>query len=413
MKASESVKNYASSVRMYTNYTVREIKKICKEIGPRPAGSESEKKAQEYIADQMRTAADEVTIEEFKLAPKAFMKFITIAGVFMLIALAFSFANIPLVAFLLTLTAIVCVVAEFLMYKEFYDFLFPKKISHNVIGVRKASGELQKRIIFSGHVDSSFEWSYTHYGTNILLFICGGFAVISLITVCVLTALDAFNAYADGSQADTVCQWIQLAGLLGSACAFGFVNFRRCVDGANDNLTGTLSSVAVLKYLKDNDIRFENTEVIALSAGSEESGLRGSKAYMKAHKNDLTDVPTIFVGLETFRDYEDIAIYQRDMSGTVKMDAGVCSLLKKAGKQAGLDLPYSSVYIGASDGAAVQQAGIPAVTLAAMNPGPPRYYHTRRDTADNMNMKTVEKCLEIALNALFIYDEEGYKKNYE
>lgn len=413
MKASESVKNYASSVRMYTNYTVREIKKICKEIGPRPAGSESEKKAQEYIADQMRTAADEVTIEEFKLAPKAFMKFITIAGVFMLIALAFSFANIPLVAFLLALTAIVCVVAEFLMYKEFYDFLFPKKISHNVIGVRKASGELQKRIIFSGHVDSSFEWSYTHYGTNILLFICGGFAVISLITVCVLTALDAFNAYADGSQADTVCQWIQLAGLLGSACAFGFVNFRRCVDGANDNLTGTLSSVAVLKYLKDNDIRFENTEVIALSAGSEESGLRGSKAYMKAHKNDLTDVPTIFVGLETFRDYEDIAIYQRDMSGTVKMDAGVCSLLKKAGKQAGLDLPYSSVYIGASDGAAVQQAGIPAVTLAAMNPGPPRYYHTRRDTADNMNMKTVEKCLEIALNALFIYDEEGYKKNYE
>lgn len=413
MKASESVKNYASSVRMYTNYTVREIKKICKEIGPRPAGSESEKKAQEYIADQMRTAADEVTIEEFKLAPKAFMKFITIAGVFMLIALAFSFANIPLVAFLLTLTAIVCVVAEFLMYKEFYDFLFPKKISHNVIGVRKASGELQKRIIFSGHVDSSFEWSYTHYGTNILLFICGGFAVISLIAVCVLTALDAFNAYADGSQADTVCQWIQLAGLLGSACAFGFVNFRRCVDGANDNLTGTLSSVAVLKYLKDNDIRFENTEVIALSAGSEESGLRGSKAYMKAHKNDLTDVPTIFVGLETFRDYEDIAIYQRDMSGTVKMDAGVCSLLKKAGKQAGLDLPYSSVYIGASDGAAVQQAGIPAVTLAAMNPGPPRYYHTRRDTADNMNMKTVEKCLEIALNALFIYDEEGYKKNYE
>ncbi len=413
MKASESVKNYASSVRMYTNYTVREIKKICKEIGPRPAGSESEKKAQEYIADQMKTAADEVTIEEFKLAPKAFMKFITIAGVFMLIALAFSFANIPLAAFILTLTAIVCVVAEFLMYKEFYDFLFPKKISHNVIGVRKASGELQKRIIFSGHVDSSYEWSYTHYGTNILLFICGGFAVISLIAVCVLTALDAFNAYADGTQADTVCQWIQLAGLLGSACAFGFVNFRRCVDGANDNLTGTLSSVAVLKYLKDNDIRFENTEVVALSAGSEESGLRGSKAYMKAHKADLSDVPTIFVGLETFRDYEDIAIYQRDMSGTVKMDAGVCSLLKKAGKEAGLDLPYSSVYIGASDGAAVQQAGIPAVTLAAMNPGPPRYYHTRRDTADNMNMKTVEKCLEIALNALFIYDEEGYKKNYE
>ena len=95
MKAAESVQNYASSLRMYTNYTVRAIKKICKDIGPRPAGSESEKKAQEYIADQMRTCADEVTIEPFQLAPKAFMKFITIAGVFMLVALVFSFVNLP------------------------------------------------------------------------------------------------------------------------------------------------------------------------------------------------------------------------------------------------------------------------------------------------------------------------------
>ncbi len=94
------------------------------------------------------------------------------------------------------------------------------------------------------------------------------------------------------------------------------------------------------------------------------------------------------------------------------MDAGACSLLKKAGLEAGLDLPYSSVYMGASDAAAVQQAGTSAVTLAAMNPGPPRYYHTRGDSGDNMNAKTVEKCLEIALNALFIYDEEGYKKDY-
>lgn len=85
----------------------------------------------------------------------------------------------------------------------------------------------------------------------------------------------------------------------------------------------------MLKYLKDNDISFENTEVIAIAAGSEESGLRGSKAYMKAHKDELKDVPTVFIGLETFRDYEDIAIYQRDMTGTVKMDAGACSLLKK------------------------------------------------------------------------------------
>ena len=90
LKASESVKNYAASVRMYTNYTVREIKKICKEIGPRPAGSESEKKAQEYIVEQMKTCADEVTMEPFKLAPDAFMAWVRIDGILILISVLFA-----------------------------------------------------------------------------------------------------------------------------------------------------------------------------------------------------------------------------------------------------------------------------------------------------------------------------------
>ena len=419
MKASESVKNYAASVRMYTNYTVREIKKMCKEIGPRPAGSESEKKAQEYITEQMKTCADEVTMEPFQLSPNAFMSFIKICGTFLILAVIFSvvggLVNIPALAFVsiaLTAVSFVCLVMEFLMYKPFYDKLFPKATSHNVIGVKKATGELKQRIIFSGHVDSSFEWTYTHLGGAVLLYICGIYAVVSLIGVCLINVLDVADVFADGSTIDTVLFWAQLGLAPGGIVAWCFVNFKRCVEGANDNLTGTFGSIAILKYLKDNDITFENTEVIAMVAGSEESGLRGSKAYMKAHKDELKDVPTVFIGLETFRDYEDIAIYQRDMTGTVKMDAGACSLMKKAGLEAGLDLPYSSVYMGSSDAAAVQQAGTPAVTLAAMNPGPPRYYHTRGDVGDNMIPKTVEKCLEIVLNALFIYDEEGYKKDY-
>ena len=48
MKASESNPNYPSKVREMTNYTIREIKKVCKDIGPRPSGEENERKAQDY-----------------------------------------------------------------------------------------------------------------------------------------------------------------------------------------------------------------------------------------------------------------------------------------------------------------------------------------------------------------------------
>ncbi len=410
MKANESVKNYASSVRMYTNYTVREIKKICKNIGPRIAGSEQEYEAHKYIAEEMKTCCDKVDIEEFKLSPEAFMSWVRIDGTLVLLSVLFAFLNLAWVSVALTAVALVCLFCEFLMYWEFYDFLFPKATSHNTIGVRHASGEAKQRIIFSGHVDSSHEWTYTHLGGKVLLFAVGGYGVVSMLYVFVSSILIACGV--GSPEVQDILRYIQLACIPGAIAVIFFVNFRRTVEGANDNLTGTMSSVAIMKYLEDNNIRFENTEVVAMAAGSEESGLRGSRSYIKRHIDELKAIPTVFIGLETFRDYESIAIYARDMTGTVKMDSRVCSLVKKAGEYAGMDLPYSSVYVGASDGAAVQKLGIPAVTLAAMDPGPPRYYHTRGDTADNLNMKTVEKCLDIALNTLFIYDEEGLKENY-
>ena len=408
MRAEESVQNYAASVRMYTNYTVRAIKKICKEIGPRIAGSDAEHAAHKYVAEEMKTCCDEVEIEEFKLAPEAFMSWVRIDGALILIGVLFSFLGLPAVSIALTAVALVLLFCEFLMYWEFYDFLFKKKLSHNTVGVRKASGETKQRIVFSGHVDSSHEWTYTRLGGKILLFAVGGYGIASMLYLLVssIIAIAKPETY-------EIIKWTQLACVPGAIAVMFFVNFKITVEGANDNLTGTMASVAIMKYLEDNNIRFENTEVVALATGAEESGLRGSRAYTKKHLDELKAIPTAFIGLETFRDYESMAIYARDMTGTVKMDSRVCSLVKKGGELAGVDLPYSSVYVGASDGAAVQKLGVPAVTLASMDPGPPRYYHTIGDTADNMNMKTIEKCLDIALQTLFVFEEQGLQEEYK
>ncbi|MBQ1243731.1 MAG: M28 family peptidase [Clostridia bacterium] len=411
MKANESVKNYPASLRMYTNYTVREIKKICKTIGPRLAGSPQEHEAQKHIAEEMKTCCDEVTIEDFQLAPEAFMSWVRIDGILIILSVIFTFLNLAVVSLVLTAAAIVCLFCEFLMYWEFYDKLFKKGTSHNTIGVRKAAGETKQRIILSGHCDSSHEWTYTRLGGAPLLYAVGAYGIISMLYVFVSSILITFNVV--NPEIAEILKYVQLAAIPGAILVLFFVNFNITVEGANDNLTGAIGSVAVLKYLKDNDIRFENTEVVAMSAGSEESGLRGSRAYIKRHMDELKEIPTVFIGLETFRDYDSMAVYARDMTGTVKMDARACALVKKAGEMAGVDLPYSSVFVGASDAAAVQKLGIPAVTLAAMDPGPPRYYHTRGDTGDNMDMKTVEKCLDIALNTVFLYDEQGLKENYQ
>ena len=401
---------------MYTNYTTREIKKVCKTIGPRGSGSKEERTAQEHFVEEMKTGADEVKLEEFKVSPVAFMAWVVIDGAALLLAVLFSFLNLPIVSLCLTLVAFLCLFTEFLMYWKFLDPLFPKKTSANVIGTRKPTGEVKQRIIFSGHVDSAFEWRFMHLGGKALFFGGSGYAIAGLLYLFVISIVQTVLYGPAGGEVGAVFsgfRWAELAFVPAFILIMFFSDFKHPVPGANDNLTGSVTSIAILKYLEDNNIRFENTEVVAATVGCEECGLRGAEAYIKAHKAELDAVPTVFFCMDTLRDYDDMAIYARDMTGTVKNDPRVCALMKKAGADCGVELPYHSVYLGASDAAAVTKLGVPAACLAAMDPTGPRYYHTRLDTEELLVPKTIEKSLDICLHALFMFDEQGLKENYD
>lgn len=422
MRASESNSHYASKVRECTNFAAREVKKVCANIGPRPSGEEGEKKAQDYVEELMAPIADEVKREKFSLHPKAFMGWVLVDGIMMLISaalmiLALSGAvpaaavALKALATVLSVASLVFLLGEFLFYKQIMDPFFPKRESSNVLCVRKASGETKKRIILAGHIDSAYEWRYTHLGGGKLLtsvIIAGiGSLVLSLI-------IDVLSFFDLGSIANIVFIAVQCLAVPGFVLVLFFVNWKMCVDGANDNLTGVFASMAVLKYLKDNNIRFENTEVVAMSTGCEEAGLRGAKAFAKTHSKEYKDsgVETVFMAVDTLRDYDYMGVYNKDMTGTVKLDAQAAEMVKKACENAGYDIPFASVFFGSSDAAAAQQGGIKSVALAAMDPAPARYYHTRGDTADNLDIKTFEAGIKIMLETVFLFDERGLCDKY-
>ncbi len=410
MKAQDSVKNYPSALREMTNFSVRGIKKICKDVGPRPAGSEQEHEAQKLMAAELDGACDKVEIEPFDVHPGAFLGWILTDGIMMIAAIVLFFFGMSAIALALCALSLIFAIVEFLLYKKLLDPFFPKKTSHNVVAVRKPKGEVRRRIIFSGHADSANEWRFTYYGGSKLLVPIIGLSFVGILLGLVLGiwAVAAGHAFsAADSGALNVMRYVFLAWIPILFTALFFENKKRPVMGANDDLTGCFISMAVVKYMQQHDIRFENTEVWAVLTGSEEAGLRGAKAFCKAHKNELSDVETVFVGLDTIRDYDFAAVYSRDLTGTVKNDAGACALVKEAAKQTGLDLPYKSVFFGATDAAAVTQAGMKAVSVAAMDPAPAKYYHTRLDTADNLDIKTVEAVLGVALETAFLFDEKG------
>lgn len=401
-------------LKKLSRFAVKGITRICNEIGPRKPGSPEELKAQELMAKELKKSCDEVTIEEFKVHRQAFMGFIpftvacSIASVFV-----YAFAN-PIIALVLVILGVIPMLLEFLMYKQFIDPLFPALPSHNVIAKRAPKGDVKKRIIFVGHSDSQFEWTLNYLlgGVGMKLVLIP--AVVGVVADLIVAIIGIVLAGPNGAFKVEESHWLLTVGFV-IGCVFipfqlAFLLFQnpfKSVPGANDNLTGCYAAMSVAKAMAETDTRFENTELVIICSGSEEAGLRGAKAYVKAHEKELKEVETCVIGVDTFRDLETMAVYDRDLSGTVKHHWGAKHLVQNAGKNCGYDMKFESIYIGACDAAAFTQKGIPATGFAAMDPTPPRYYHTRLDDVDMLREEAISAGIEIMLETACMYDKEG------
>ncbi len=395
----------------YAQFAAEGIDHICNTYGPRKCGGDAERLAQDYLANTLRPFADSVSRETFDVHPDAFMAFVPIAGGLLLASTAANIAGalkknkLAAASVGLVGTALGALIGEFALYKKPLDPLFPLAKSGNVIAVRKAKGETKRRIILSGHTDSAPEWTYTYRLGSKGVLTVAGYAVAGLAYDIASTAVSLTSKNRKLKKGLALGQ---LAFAPGFAALFAFTNPKRYVDGASDDLSGSYVAASVLKFLSDNDISFENTEVIALLTGGEECGLRGAEAFFKAYPELLKDgVETVFVGFDTVRDEEFMEIYTNDLNGFVKNDPGVCTLVQNAAKKCGKDVPFGSIPLGSTDAAAASRAGCKAASFVAMDPAPARYYHTRLDTADNILPATIEKGVEIALQTVFDFDERG------
>jgi len=420
MTARQAIAGYGSRLREYTNYTVRGVKKVCKACGPRRPCTPQEKQAQEMMRKDLETCCDEVRVEPFKAAPGAFLLWIR-TGVLSGIAGAIAYnLGYAIVAAVIIALELLFMVLQFIMYKQAADWFMPKKESQNLIGVRKPAGDVKRRLILSGHADSSNEWTYTYLGYKwfkkpaLLMPVvaaCVGAMLFGLAVSIVAVARGmgwiGIAGLADRGPALTVLGYVFAGLCLPLLSGWFFENKKLPVMGASDNLTGCFSAIAAAKLLGDLDLRLENTELVIACVGCEEIGLRGAKAFCKAHAQEYRDVETVFIGLDTMTDYEHISVMCRDLTGTVKHDSAVCAMMKHSAKTAGHDVPYGSIFFGSSDSTAATQAGIRACTLAAMDPAPAYYYHTRLDTIDTLRPKTVETCLDILFETVYQFDETG------
>lgn len=386
------------------SYMLREITHICRDMKKRAPGSEGERQAAEYMASALRNdcGCTDVKVETFKEHPTAFYGYFSIATVFGLLTVAFFFV-MPLLSVITGILGQLFFLFQFVLYKQIADPLFPVKESVNVTAVRPCRGEINQRIFLNGHVDAAWEFPLNYYCGGIVFEIPG---VASLVGGLYFITLSICKLCGVGG-------WVHLAGLWGLVFVPFFIlmaftyNPKRIVDGANDNLSGCYMGITLLHELEANGIQLEHTELGVILTGSEEAGLRGAKAWAKAHKADFSDVPTYIICFDTVHDPRHLMVNRRDLNGTVALDEELGSMFLDAAKKAGIPCRAGKVPLfgGSTDSAAFTQSGFRSISITGLNHILEDYYHTRRDTYDNMDHEGLENCFKAVVKLIEMIDK--------
>lgn len=385
-------------------YMIAGITHVCRSLGARAPGSAGEREAAEYLAGVLREdcGCADVRIERFREHPAAFYGYFYFSMAFDVLCCAGYFLH-PWLSVASGLSALLLFIFQFGLYKQIIDRLFPEREGTNVTAVRACRGEVRRRVFFNGHTDAAWEFPLNYRCGGVVFEIPGAMAVLGVFYYIIIAACALGGA--EG--------WPERAALWGLAflpffVAVGFTyNPKRVVDGANDDLSGCYMGIALLRELKRCGIELEHTEVGVLLTGSEEAGLRGAKAWCRAHRDDYRDVPTFILCFDTIHDPRHLMANARDLNGTLAADAGLCAAFLQAAEAAGV--PCRRGWVpplgGATDSAAFVQGGFRSLGVTGLNHRLEDYYHTRRDTWDNLNPEGLENCYRATVQLLGLIEE--------
>lgn len=383
------------------------IEQVIKTCGKRSPGSVGEKRALEYMAEELRKYSDLVTIEEFRLHPKAFTGWIPLTLTLVLAAFAVVFF-VPSLAIALIALAGLPALIQFVLFKEVMDPLYSEKVSSNVIAVKNSKEKRRRRIILTANADAANEvtLSRTFGGTVAVIAV-----IISFVGLLYLlgAAIAGVAMYGIGVKAASGVLMKVYFGAFAFLpfwlVMYRFINRKYVIDGANDNLSGCFLAMSVLNTLEEEYIDLENTEIWVLLTGGKEAGLRGAKAFCKEHSEALGDCETIIISLKSFEDKESLNIPLNDMNGLIRNDSDVCRLLKKAGNEVDIELPSKTPVLFSTDSTAFREAKLKSACL--MGSKFKALYRNRKDSYDNLNKECLGTAYDIIMAAVRIYDSEG------
>lgn len=389
-------------------------KEVTTHYSDRLVGSEACLACAELLKNNFEKFCDKTVVQEFSVRPGAFLGYIRVNVVLYFLGILALLGQNIFAAVLLASLAMLITVLEFFIYKEFLDPFYPAKQGKNVMGTIEPSGEVKQQVIISAHHDSAHVFNFLenepdNYVRNILMATGSQFAMFLLtwsLLIGTWTGMEHPIAY-----------WIITGVLAVAGIAVGkiwfFYDKNKGTPGAGDNMSCTAIAREVGKYFaeeKKNGNPLEHTRVVVASWDAEECGLRGARAYTKAHKNDLLALKTYNFNLECMYDHKDLHFLTSDLNGFVPLSSEMANEGVALAK--GLDYEINTMKFpflaGGTDAAEFAKIGVEATTLVGMSwieRGELPAYHTTRDTVEAVDEEAVKRSIALGIEYILSKDK--------
>lgn len=416
--------------RENAKYVIGFAKEIIDRTGPRLPTSPEEKLGAEMIAAKMEDATGKPSVTEtFICAPRASIAAIPILGLIGIISFGLYYIS-PIASLFATVCDFILAVIQVFTYSGKLDFLFKKGESRNVYNsVDPASGKTERTIVLAGHMDSSWNWnlSLTNPKTAIPKTVIGVVSIVALLVMSVVAIAVgniSFMSIKDLATAESyggmeifriVLYFLPLLCLPGCYWLSIYLTWdkKKAAPGAMDNLTGCGLAVALTKYYKENpDKAPENCRIVCMGFGSEEAGLKGASAFCEKHKNDgFFDDRTYVLNLDSFRDRDYFNVVNGDVWLGTTFDKDLTEVCYKVMDDMGLNPKVIKNPAGGCDSTPVMRIGVKTVTLNAQNPTTTDYYHTIKDTVENLDEDVLATSFELLAKTVDAVAEYDSKRN--
>jgi hypothetical protein len=385
---------------------------IVKNFPDRLAGSDSCNGAGKTITEEFSLHCDSNSVkrESFAFHPAACVKIVRPLVILYVIAIVFIFLKMPVVSLFCLLMSLAVFSSQIVFYKKIFDPFFPKAQGYNIFGIVEPDHDVKQQIILCGHHDAAYVFHYMALSPRLYPFVVFGGILpfllgIGLSIACIIMGSPPW--------------WI----LFLMATSFVLVlplwwfTTDTVSPGAGDNMIAVALANEVTRILADRkksgDNSLRHTRIVCLSVDAEESGLRGSMAYVSRHAQELAATKSYALCFDTLYKADKLIFFNNDMNLTTDLSDSMANDLTNIAKELGYGarvarMPWGG---GSTDAAAFARGGIEATCMLAFDLNVGRLpkdlvYHTLKDTTNAIEPAMVEQAINVTIDYILKKDKE-------